>query len=68
MKYLIKSRIGALQGRTLTALLEEANKRTGYKMYQPEFSNAIHGKDDSPRAEKILAVADVILQEWEGKK
>lgn len=68
MRYLIKSRVGALPGMTLKKLLEEANKRTGYQMYQGEFSDAINGKDHSPRAEKVLAAADEILLEMEGKK
>lgn len=68
MKYLIKSRIGALPGRTMFELLLEANKRTGYRMYQSDFSAAIHGKDNTPRAEKILEAADQILTEWEHPK
>lgn len=68
MKYFIKSRVGAFPGYTLKQLLEEANKRTGYKMYQGEFTKALQGKDDSPRADKILAVSDEILLEMEGKK
>ena len=68
MRYLIKSRVGAFPGMTLGKILEEANKRTGYRMYQGEFTKALQGKDHSPRAEKILAAADEILLEMERKR
>ena len=40
MKYFIKSRVGAFPGYTLKQLLEEANKRTGYRMYR-RFTKAL---------------------------
>lgn len=66
-RYSIKSRAAAL-GITLTELLAEVNKVTGYKMRMPDFTQARQGKDRSPSAEYTLNVADQILSVLEAQQ
>ncbi|HHW24349.1 MAG TPA: hypothetical protein GXX22_02700 [Clostridiales bacterium] len=54
-------------GIKLRDLLEEANKKTGYKMDMPGFTRARRGIDRTPSAELTLEIVDQILSEYESK-
>lgn len=66
MRYQIKLRCLQLNIRLKDLILETA-KRTGDKITPAFFSSAISGALVSPKAERVLAAADEILTEMEGK-
>ncbi len=66
MRYQIKMRC-LLLGMTQRALMNMVIERTGEKLDPPTFSTFVSGAVTTPKAERVLAVADIILKELENK-
>ncbi len=66
MRYQIKMRC-LLLGMTQRSLMKMVIERTGEKLDTSAFSNYITGSVATPKAERVLAVADIILKELENK-
>lgn len=63
MRYNIKARL-AILGKTQVWLIGELAKR-GEKVNAPELSSYRSGSISTPKAERVLALCDKILKEYE---
>ena len=64
MLYNIKARIITL-GKRLVDLIPELEKRGIIVSAPPHLSNALNGKDITPKAVEIVRVSNEIVTEWE---
>ena len=55
-------------GKKMVDLQEELNARDFPKLSASQLSRYVHRREISPQGDRVLALSNIILKEWESKK